>query len=182
MRRARSFMPVLAVVSAGFLASGCSFSYQLGSLFGKDDDKPQTAAAATAKVSGEARAPAQTATALAEEGDSDITGLISPTLVMDKAVTDHGFGETDLIAASAAASAVLTDGRKDASAPWQNPKTGARGTVTPIATAYTQDGFTCRDFLASYVTEQKQTWMQGEACRVHHGKWVVRSMKPWKKV
>ena len=35
--------------------------------------------------------------------------------------------------------------------PWENPTTGARGVVTPLATAYTQDGLTCRDVLASYV-------------------------------
>ncbi len=44
-------------------------------------------------------------------------------------------------------------GDKDASLPWENPETGARGTVTPLAAAYTQDGSTCRDFLASYVRD-----------------------------
>ena len=44
-----------------------------------------------------------------------------------------------------------------------------------------QDGFTCRDFLASVVREEAEAWLQGEACRVHHGKWVVRTMKPWKR-
>jgi surface antigen len=160
------------VISAGFWASGCSFSYQLGSLFGKDDDKPQV----TASASATAAEPA------ADADFSDTTGSISPTLAAGKAEAKDGFGETDLMAASLAASAVLADGRKDASAPWQNPKTGARGTVTPIASAREQDGFTCRDFLASYVNDGKEAWMQGEACRVHRGKWVVRSMKPWKKV
>ena len=55
----------------------------------------------------------------------------------------------------AAASEVLSRGGKDASVPWENPQTGARGTVTPIASAYTQDGFTCRDFLASYVERRR---------------------------
>ena len=53
--------------------------------------------------------------------------------------------------------------------------------VTPLAAAYTQDGFTCRDFLASVVRDEAEAWLQGEACRVHHGKWVVRSLKPWKR-
>ena len=55
--------------------------------------------------------------------------------------------------------------------PWENPGTGARGTVTPIADAYTQDGFTCRDFLASYVRDGAESWLQGDACRIHQGKW-----------
>ena len=64
--------------------------------------------------------------------------------------------------------------------PWENPGTGARGTVTPIADAYTQDGFTCRDFLASYIRDGAESWLQGDACRIHQGKWTVRKMRPLK--
>jgi surface antigen len=88
--------------------------------------------------------------------------------------------EHDLAYAKAAASEVLRRGEKDASLDWENPQTGARGTVTPIASAYTQDGQTCRDFLASYVRETVQSWMQGEACQ-DKGAWQVRALKPWKK-
>jgi surface antigen len=87
----------------------------------------------------------------------------------------------DLAYARAAASDVLNRGGKDASAPWENPRTGARGTVTPIAAAYTQDGQTCRDFLASYVSGRSQAWMQGEACKQSKGIWEVRALKPWKR-
>ena len=45
--------------------------------------------------------------------------------------------DADLAYARAAASAVLSRGEKDSSMPWENPRTGARGTVTPIASAYT---------------------------------------------
>ena len=89
--------------------------------------------------------------------------------------------ETDLAIARATVSEVLGRGGKDTSAPWENPKTGARGTVTPVASAYNQDGFTCRDFLASYVRAGSETWMQGEACRMHQGRWEVRKLKPWKR-
>ena len=70
---------------------------------------------------------------------------------------------------------------KDASQPWENPGTGARGTVTPIADAYTQDGFQCRDFLASYIREGAESWLQGGACRIHQGKWTVRTLRPLKR-
>ena len=53
--------------------------------------------------------------------------------------------------------------------------------MTPLATAYTQDGFVCRDFLASYVRQGSEAWLQGEACRLHQGKWEVRKLRPWKK-
>jgi surface antigen len=89
--------------------------------------------------------------------------------------------EADLALAKAAVSDVLSRGGQDTSMPWENPRTGARGTVTPIAAAYSQDGFTCRDFLASYVREGDESWLQGEACRIHQGKWEVKNLRPLKR-
>jgi surface antigen len=88
---------------------------------------------------------------------------------------------TDLAYARAAATQALAIDGKTTSVPWENPQTGARGTVTPIAAAYTQDGFVCRDFLASYVRQGAESWLQGEGCRIHEGKWEIRAMRPWKK-
>ncbi len=135
------------MLALGYAVGGCSFSYQLDSLFGKSDDKAEEAAA----VKQASTAPG-----------SDMV-------------------EGDLAIARAAASEVLARGGKDASLPWENPQTGARGTVTPIATAYTQDGFVCRDFLASYVRNSTESWMRGEACRQHQGRWEVRNLKPWQR-
>ena len=87
----------------------------------------------------------------------------------------------DLAYARAAVTAVLSRGEKDTSMPWENPTTGARGTVTPLAAAYTQDGQMCRDFLASFVTGSSQAWLQGEACKQQQGDWEVRTLKPWKR-
>ncbi len=89
--------------------------------------------------------------------------------------------DSDLAFARNAASDVLTKGDKDASQPWTNPETGARGSVTPLAEAYTEEGRTCRDFLASYVNGKSESWLQGAACRSKHGRWEVRSWKPWRR-
>jgi surface antigen len=88
--------------------------------------------------------------------------------------------DADLAYARAAAAEVLRRNEKYASLPWENPETGARGTVTPIASAYTQDGRTCRDFLASSVAGSAQAWLQGEACKERQGVWEVQSITPWK--
>ena len=88
--------------------------------------------------------------------------------------------EADLAYAKAAAAEALAR-TGDVSVPWENPGTGARGTVTPLAPAYTQDGFVCRDFLASYVRKDSESWLQGDGCRVHQGRWEVRHMKPLQK-
>lgn len=87
--------------------------------------------------------------------------------------------EADLAIARAAVSEVLAKGGKHSSVPWENPKTGARGTVTPLASVYSQDGITCRDFLASYVKNGSESWLQGAACRAERGKWEVRNLRPW---
>ena len=89
--------------------------------------------------------------------------------------------DNDLAYAKAAAVAVLGRSEKDAREVWENPATGARGTVTPIADAYTQDGFICRDFLASYIREGAESWLQGDGCRIHQGKWTVRKLRPLKR-
>jgi surface antigen len=146
-------MPLCPIVTAlALIGGGCSMP--IGSLAGKDEDK------------------------------TDHTGSIAAVPVVATTTgqaSAQGPGETDLIIARATASEVLGRGGKDTSAPWENPKTGARGTVTPVASAYSQDGFTCRDFLASYVRAGSEAWLQGEACRMHHGRWEVKSLKPWKR-
>jgi surface antigen len=141
-----------AAVALALTAGGCSFSYQLDSLFEK----------------GKAQATAET------------TGSLQGNKLASEASKPQA-NDGDLAYARAAASEVLRRGGNGVSQPWENPATGARGTVTPIASAYSMDGFTCQDFLASYVRSgSSENWMRGEACRIHQGNWEVRSLKPWK--
>lgn len=109
--------------------------------------------------------------------DDGPTGSIGPVAKQGEA----GPSESDLAFARTAASDVLTKGSKDSSQPWENPATGARGSVTPIAAAYTADGRTCRDFLASFVNGRSESWVQGAACQSERGRWDIQSMKPWKR-
>ena len=104
----------------------------------------------------------------------EVTGSISR-------VSTSGLpSDSDLVFTRLAIVEVLQRGSKEASAPWENPRSGARGTVTPIASAYEREGSTCRDFLASYVRRHgPETWMQGEACRASKGQWEVKSLRPW---
>ena len=113
--------------------------------------------------------------AFARYSDDDVTGSIP--VAQPKVPT-----ETDLALTRTAASDVLTKGDKDASQPWENPETGARGSVTPIASSYAaEDGRTCRDFLASYVNGDTESWLQGAACKADHGRWEIHTLKPWKR-
>ena len=114
--------------------------------------------------------------ASARMDDSDLTGSIAAAPANGPAPT-----ESDLAFARNAASDVLTKGDKDSSQPWENPETGARGSVTPLAQAYSSDGRTCRDFLASYVNGRNESWLQGAACHGGNGRWEIHTLKPWRR-
>jgi surface antigen len=146
-----------AVLLLGLASGGCSLSNQLDTLFTKNIDDAST----DAKI----------------DEKADHTGSITAAESAKAELPPDG----DLAYTRAAATEVLTRGGKDTSVPWENPRTGARGTVTPLAAAYNQDGLICRDFLASYLREGSEAWLQGEACRQRKGRWEVRSLKPWKR-
>jgi hypothetical protein len=129
---------------------GCA--YQLGSLFGNSKGEPETTASLPARVT---------------DAQASVNPALSPS-------------EADLAYARAMVAEALARGGKDTSHPWENPHTGARGSITPLTSAYSSNGVTCRDFLASYVKDKSETWMQGEACKFNKG-WEVRTMKPWRK-
>ena len=113
--------------------------------------------------------------AYARMGAADVTGSLAKQPGIPPAPT-----ESDLAFARVAASDVLTKGDKDSSQPWENPETGARGSVTPLSQAYSaEDGRTCRDFLASYVNGRAESWLQGAACKASHGRWEITTIKPW---
>jgi surface antigen len=145
---------IIAILLLGLSSGGCAMSGQLGSLFSKPSRDEVTA--------------------YADPSNDGSTGSIERTSGAVRLPP-----EADLAYARAAVVQVLSRGSKDVSAPWENPRSGARGTVTPIATNYTQYGNVCRDFLASHVVDRAEIWMQGEACRPQKGAWEVKSLRPW---
>jgi surface antigen len=148
---ARASTVLTAVILAGGLSlGGCS--YNLSSGIGHDRD------------------------------DAEVTGSIRKAdVTKDSLVENSNPSDADLAFARQAASDALTKGGDGTSLPWENPQTGARGSITPLASAYTSDtGQVCRDFLASYVQGETQTWLQGDACQ-NDGRWQVHEMRPWKR-
>jgi surface antigen len=143
-----------AALTLALSAGGCAVTGSMGSLFGsKSGDADQAYAR------------------------GDVTGSVD--VVQPAAVKTAGApSDTDLVFARLAIVEVFRRG-KDISAPWENPSSGARGTVTPIASAYVRDGTTCHGFLASYLRQGSESWLQGEACRERKGEWEVKSLRPW---
>jgi hypothetical protein len=115
------------------------------------------------------------------EALGDVTGSVgTPAVIPASASTAALPPETDLIFTRMAIVDVLKRGSKEISTPWENSSSGAHGTVTPIASAYSRDGMTCRNVLASYLRRQgSESWLQGEACRAKAGPWEVKSLRPW---
>lgn len=142
------------------VASGCSFSYNLGSMAGKNEALSQPAVAAP----GSAGLP----------GGGSLHGH-------RQVVNGDGMpAENDLVHARIAVADAFSKGVSTRSTSWENPATGARGTITPIGTAYQRDGGgTCRDFLASYVHNENEAWLEGAACRGPDGRWTVTRLTPW---
>jgi surface antigen len=116
---------------------------------------------------------------LVEKGDPrDVTGSLP---LQSTRASGDGMSATDWGLATAALREALGKEEEGISVPWQNPSTGVRGTVTPVASAFVQEGFTCRNFLASHIGGSREGWFQGTACRVHRGEWDVRTTRPLQK-
>jgi len=144
----------MAAILSLVAVSGCS--YQLASLVSTDDSGPQ------------------------------VTGTIKPSANASSSIPSKSSPQAssqaslDLAYARAAATEALSRGSGDASLPWQNPHSGARGNITPLATSYSEAGMACRDFLASYMHGDSQDWLEGAACRTASGTWEIRRLKPLK--
>ncbi|CAL8970888.1 hypothetical protein RHODGE_RHODGE_04655 [Rhodoplanes serenus] len=181
-RRARRVASLSLVTAAALLAGGCSFSYQLGSLMGNDDAHGRGATGALGGRRGGAPVPVGKETegsthAAGSGGERSESGA-------DPAAADAASalpGEADLAVARTAIAEVLGKSGTTASASWENPSTGARGTVTPLTAPQREGGRTCRDFLVSHVRDGRETWLEGGACRITTGRWQVTRLKPWKR-
>jgi surface antigen len=116
------------------------------------------------------------------ESGPQVTGTINPPANASSSTLSKSSSqaELDLAYARAAAAEALSRGSRDASLPWQNPRSGARGNITPLPTSYSEAGMACRDFLASYMHGESQDWLEGAACRTASGAWEVRRLKPLK--
>jgi surface antigen len=116
----------------------------------------------------------------AQNPDPQTTGSI-PLHMTSATDMPLGMSVTDWPLAQAALKEALSRTDDGPSVPWENPASGARGTVTPIAAAFAKEGFSCRNFIVSHVKDAVETWSEGTACRMHQGAWEVKSVKPLKK-
>jgi surface antigen len=118
-------------------------------------------------------------------GFQEDMAALSPATTGSLALRDRTSGmemtKADWTMAAAALREAL--GRKEdgASVEWQNPTTLSRGTASPIAAAFVEKGFQCRNFLVSHRRADQENWYEGMACRTHRGQWDVQKTRPVQK-
>jgi len=57
---------------------------------------------------------------------------------------------------------------------WSNPEPGVAGTITPVKSYQTRDGYYCRDFDASIAAKKEGVGHgKGRACKVQGGSWLI---------
>ncbi len=115
-----------------------------------------------------------------QRSDPEHTGSI-PLHMASTGNIPAGMTAIDWPLAQAALREALARTDEGPSVPWENPASGARGTVTPIAAAFTKEGMPCRNFIASHVKDGIETWSEGLACRTGANVWDVKSVKPLRK-
>jgi len=162
----------LVVLALAAVMAGCSMSFP--SLLGdnKDGDKNPPSAGASAPPDSRLER-----TGRADGGDITGSLALQPTAASAKGA----LSPVDWAIAKSALREVLGRGDAGSSQPWENPTTGARGTVTPVAAIYEKDGFPCRNFIVSGVRDGRESWYEGTACRIHRGNWDVVTTRPLQK-
>ena len=64
---------------------------------------------------------------------------------------------------------------------WDNPRSGAKGSFTPVGPARPVGDNICRSFLAELGGSVVGQTLQGDACRNQAGEWTLGKVQPWKK-
>ena len=108
------------------------------------------------------------------DGNARIAGAAAGTLL--GAWLGHEAGKSldraDAIYASRAQAQALEYAPAGSATPWRNPDSGSYGTVTPVQTYETADGY-CREFQHKAKIGGRTEQVYGTACRSADGQWQV---------
>jgi surface antigen len=88
-------------------------------------------------------------------------------------------GAEDWRRAKSALAVALDPQGNGASAAWENPDSGFKGSFTPVGQAFVKSDEICRAFLASLQGRNGSSRLQGTACRLSGAEWSVKDVKPW---
>lgn len=106
--------------------------------------------------------------------DTLTTGSVSPRAsAYAREPVPKGIAAEDWVAARPALTEALGTKASAPSVPWENIASATRGTVTPLGERTADGGGKCREFLMSFVRDEREEWLQGEACRAGKSGWKV---------
>lgn len=106
-------------------------------------------------------------------GEVLTTGSITPPPTLGLAP-----GSEDWRRARAALVTALDPQGNGAAVSWDNPETGAAGTIAAADLPYLEGDIVCRRFSARTRLDQSDKSFEGHACRVAAGEWRIRSAEP----
>jgi surface antigen len=106
---------------------------------------------------------------------ADVTGSIPPPSAKLSPYLDS----EDWRRAKGAMGLALDPQGNGAPVSWDNAKSGARGSFTPVGEARPVDDKICRAFLADVGGAAPARALQGTACRDKSGDWTLGDVKPW---
>lgn len=108
--------------------------------------------------------------------NEDVTGSIS------KASAEQLLEAEDWRLAKAALASALDPQGNGKLAPWENPRSGTKGSFTPLGKAYPSQAKICRVFLGQIDRDGETRTTQGTACSQNGGDWTIAEADPWKKI
>lgn len=152
-------MSAIVAVSAAFLVSGCA----------QDQGNKQTAGTLLGAVGG-AVAGAQFG-----KGSGQLVGVALGTLAGAFLGSEIGrsLDNADRAIMAQKTQNTLETAPTGQTSTWNNPDSGARGTVTPTRTYQTASNEYCREYQQTVSINGKQETAYGTACRQADGSWKV---------
>lgn len=156
-------IPVVTVVAAGLLLSGCASSG-----YGNKETVGTIAGAALGAWAGSAIDNRGSGGVVAIAAGTVIGGLIGNQI-------GRGLDKVDRMEAQRAQYRSLEYGRSGQSTDWYNPDSGHRGSYVARPAYKNDTGLYCREFTQTVTIAGKREDAYGTACRQQDGAWKVVS-------
>ena len=84
--------------------------------------------------------------------------------------------DSDVTMIGSVLATAMTEAEDGATVSWNNPETGASGSLIPLVVARADGGLLCRAFVGTLGAADTGQKFRGEACRLDDGNWQLMSM------
>ena len=84
--------------------------------------------------------------------------------------------DSDVTLIGSVLATAMAEAEDGATVSWNNPETGASGSLMPLVVARADGGLLCRAFIGTLGVAEAGQKFRGEACRLDDGSWQLMSM------